>query len=140
MAVNAEARDRLQQESMSRLHSESSEYASMLRNSESGSFEESAAFYRYSEIQRKELMTYEHEAAEARSIAHEAVTRVHATEEMMRGSNANESVLQNVKDEFDSLSRFVQNLAEGLRSSVTEIEHTVGHITVQEKSAGRCRW
>ena len=85
MAVNAEARDRLQQESMSRLYSESSEYASMLRNSESGSFEESAAFYRYSEIQRKELMTYEREAAEARSIAHEAVTRVHATEEMMRG-------------------------------------------------------
>ena len=84
--MNAETRDRLQHESMLQLSSERSEYASLLRNSESGAFAETAAFHRYTEVQRKELMTYEREAAEARSVAHEAVARVHATEEIMKGA------------------------------------------------------
>ena len=50
---------------------------------------------------------------------------------MLRGSNANESVLRDVKAEFASLSKFVHNLAEGLRSSVEEIEHKIGHVVKQ---------
>ena len=84
MVSNAEVRDRLQIENMSRLHAESTEYACLLRNTESGSFEESAAFYRYVEAQRNQILTYQQEAAEARSIAHEAVSRVRATEESMK--------------------------------------------------------
>ena len=75
MLTNAEARDRSRQEDMAKLSSESSQYVSMLRSSEAGTYEEAKTLYRHNEMCRNEIAAYAQQAAGARALAQEVSAR-----------------------------------------------------------------
>ena len=81
---NAEARDRMQQGSLHRLTQKGMEYASMLRSSECGTFEESIALRRSDELRSVELVACLQENGDAQRVARDMVAKARIAEEAQR--------------------------------------------------------